>query len=446
MIYTVIDVETTGKGNKITEISIFRYNNTELLAEFTSLVNPNSYIPDYITALTGIDNAMVANAPTFDEIADDVLQITQEAIFIAHNVNFDYNVIRNEFKNIGINFTRRKLCTVRLSRTLLPGHKSYSLGKLCAALQIPIYGRHRAKGDVEATVILLHKLLQHPDADDVLETSLSKTSKEATLPSHLSQQTFENLPNKPGIYYFLNKKNKIIYVGKAKDIQKRVLGHFYAKTEKELSLCRETAHIDFELSGSEIIALLMEDSAIKRHFPVFNQASKRTVKTFAIFSYTDRKGITHLAYNDTKTTPNPLTILYSITECRAFIQQLCHKFQLCSKYCHLADAVCSDTFTHSCLGVCRDNEAITSYNVRVEQAIAHMSSSSANLVIKQKGRHSNEQAFILIDNGTYVGYGFIDQNEQISSATDVEAFLIPQKDNADIRRILRKEIDKHRVF
>lgn len=441
MIYTVIDVETTGQGNKITEISIFRYNDLTLIDEFTTLVNPNSYIPNYITALTGIDNSMVAEAPTFAEIADDILKITDDAVFIAHNVNFDYNVIRNEFKSVGVNFNRRKLCTVRLSRTLLPGHRSYSLGKLCADLNISIMNRHRAKGDVEATVILFHKLLEQPEADAVLQSSLNKSSKEATLPSNLPQEVFQNLPKQPGIYYFRNKKNKIIYVGKAKDIQKRVLGHFYAKTDKELSLCRETAHVDFELSGSETIALLMEDSAIKHHFPIFNQAAKRLVKTFSIFTYTDRKGVEHLAYNETKVTPNSLMILYSITECRAFIQKLCNEFHLCLKYCHLAE-VCggSTEFTNACQGVCHDSEEIEAYNERVYQAINHISNNSPDAVIKKKGRYEHEDAFILIDKGTYLGYGFIDKDEQIMSNSDLEPFLIPQKDNADIQRILRKEV------
>lgn len=443
MIYTVIDVETTGKGNKITEISIFRYNDSTFLDEFTTLINPNAYIPDFITALTGIDNAMVQDAPTFAEVAQDILKITEDAIFIAHNVNFDYNLIRNEFKAIGINFNRRKLCTVRLSRTLLPGHRSYSLGKICADLNINILNRHRAKGDVEATVILFHKLLEQPEAQAVLEKSLNKSSKEATLPSNLSQEVFENLPKKPGIYYFRNKKNKIIYVGKAIDIQKRVLGHFYSKTEKELTLCRETAHVDFELSGSETIALLMEDYAIKHHFPIFNQAAKRVPKTFSIFTYTDRKGIVHLAYNETKVTPNSLVILYSITECRAFIQNLCSQFQLCPKYCHLAE-VCSggEHFTHFCQGICQDSEAVESYNQRVFQAIEQISNNSQDIVIKKKGRYEYEDAFILIEKGSYLGYGFIDKSEQIMTNSDLEPFLIKQKDNSDIKRILRKEIEK----
>ena len=273
--YTIIDVETTGQGNKITEISIFKYDGAQIIDEFTSLVNPETYIPDYITALTGIDNVMVANAPTFSEIAKDILAITEETIFVAHSVNFDYNVIRNEFKDIGIDFRRKKLCTVRLSRKLIPGHKSYSLGKICNALDIDINGRHRARGDAEATVILFEKLLNTEDSETVFNDFLKKSSKEATLPPHLPSSVFNDIPNEAGIYYFKNKKGKVIYVGKAKDLKKRVLGHFYNKTEKELNLCRETADIDFELSGSELIALLMEDAAIKHHFPEYNQVLKK---------------------------------------------------------------------------------------------------------------------------------------------------------------------------
>jgi len=154
MLYTIIDVETTGKTNRITEISIFKFDGSEIIEEFTSLVNSEALIPDHITILTGITNEMVRNAPLFSEIAKDILKITEGTTFVAHNVNFDYNVINGEFKRLGIAFKRKKLCTVRLSRKLLPGHKSYSLGKLCKDLKIDILNRHRAKGDAEATVLL----------------------------------------------------------------------------------------------------------------------------------------------------------------------------------------------------------------------------------------------------------------------------------------------------
>ncbi|MBD3862331.1 exonuclease domain-containing protein [Olleya marilimosa] len=439
MIYTIIDVETSGKSNKITEISVFKYDGTKVIDEFTSLINPEVYIPDYITSLTGIDNATVADAPTFAEVANDILAITEGTTFVAHNVNFDYNVIRNEFKALGIDFNRKKLCTVRLSRKLLPGHKSYSLGKLCKSLDITIVDRHRARGDAEATVILFEMLLNQEAADKVFADFLKKSSKEATLPSHLPTSVFNKLPNSAGIYYFKNKKGEIIYIGKAKDIKKRVLSHFYSKAQKSLDLCRNTADIDFELSGSELIALLMEDAAIKQHYPEYNVVSKRTPKAYAIFNYEDRQGITHLAYNTLKATPNPIETFSNVTDCRQYLEQLCTKFALCPKFCHLQDGVvqCSHYKITTCKGVCANQESVTDYNLRVSSAIDYINNNKENVVLKQKGRHNQEEAFVLIKDNIYLGYGFIDKSEQINNPEDLETFLIPQKENFDVWKILR---------
>jgi DNA polymerase-3 subunit epsilon len=437
--YTIVDIETTGQGNKITEIAIFKYDGHKIIDEFTSLVNPESYIPDYITVLTGIDNFMVAKAPTFSEIADTVLAITEGMVFVAHSVNFDYNVIRNEFKALGIDFTRKKLCTVRLSRNLIPGHKSYSLGKICRDLDIDINGRHRARGDAEATVILFEKLLQTTGSEIVINDFLKKSSKEATLPPHLPSSVFNAIPNEAGVYYFKNKKGKVIYVGKAKDLKKRVLGHFYNKTERELHLCRETADIDFELSGSELIALLMEDAAIKKHFPEYNQAAKRILKAYAIFMFEDRNGIIHLAYNVLKGAPNPLLTFYNITDCRQFLERLCMQFELCPKYCHLQEGVtqCSHYLIKTCKGICVESESINDYNSRVQNAIKYTIEYAQDMVIKEKGRHAEEEAFVMIKNSVYAGYGFIDRSEQIISKDDLENYLIPQKDNVDVQKIIR---------
>ncbi|MEO5787443.1 exonuclease domain-containing protein [Gelidibacter sp.] len=438
--YTIIDVETTGRGNEITEISIFKHDGEKVLEEFTSLVNPNSLIPDYITALTGIDNAMVADAPIFAEIAEAVFSITEDSIFVAHNVNFDYNVIRNEFRKIDMDFRRRKLCTIRLSRVLFPGFRSYSLGKLCVSMNIDLVDRHRARGDAEATVTLFEKLLAHKNSKTVFADFLKKGSKEATLPSHLPSAIFDAIPNGPGIYYFKNKKGKIIYVGKAINLKKRVLGHFYDKKEKELDLCRETAHIDFELSGSDLVARLMEDAAIKHHFPIYNQAAKRVPKPYAVFSYEDRQGIEHLAFNTLKATPNPLQIFHSIRDCRLYLEQVCERFELCPKYCHLQENVwtCSHYKLTTCKGVCREEESVASYNERANLAINYMANSNQNRILKEKGRHLEEEAFVLIKNGLYLGYGFVEKSEQIINTDDLEAFLIPQKETTEIQGILRK--------
>ncbi|WP_046743705.1 exonuclease domain-containing protein [Kordia zhangzhouensis] len=443
-VYTIIDVETTGRTNKITEISIFKFDGETIVDEFTSLVNPKVLIPTHITALTGIDNAMVANAPTFAEIAKDICRITKDSIFVAHNVNFDYNIIRNEFKTLDIDFRRKKLCTVRLSRTLIPDLSSYSLGKLCKSLNIHISNRHRARGDAAATVILFQLLLTQENAEATFQKFLKHNSKEATLPPHLPSKIFEALPEQPGVYYFKDKKGKIIYVGKAKNIQKRVLGHFYDKSKKELDLCRETADIDYELSGSELIALLMEDAAIKEYYPQYNTASKRMPKRFAIFDYYDRRGVRHLAINDAKKTPNPFIIFYTIRDCRTYLERLCMQFELCPKYCHLQEGVteCSHFMIQSCKGVCKQEEHVDTYNTRVAEAILQSSESSQNVVIKQKGRTVNEEAFVLVKNGVYLGYGFIENDSQISHADELESYLIKQKDNIDVQRILRKELVK----
>ncbi|WP_339624258.1 exonuclease domain-containing protein [uncultured Winogradskyella sp.] len=444
MLYTIIDVETTGKTNRMTEISVFKFDGKTVVDEFTSLINPNSFIPAHITALTGINNETVANAPYFEDVAQDILNITEDTVFVAHNVNFDFNVISGEFKRLGIDFNRKKLCTVRLSRKLLSGHRSYSLGKLCKDLDINLVNRHRARGDAEATTILFELLLQQPNASDVFKDFLNKNSREATLPPNLPKATFEALPSSAGIYYFKNKKGKVIYVGKAKDIKKRVLSHFYSKTKKAQDMVRETGDIDFEISGSELVALLMEDAAIKHHFPIYNKAAKRTIQSFSIFSYEDRKGILHLASNKGRLVPNPIITFYNVREVRTFIEKLCAKYNLCPKYCHLQEAVteCSHYSIKNCKGICKDEESIEDYNNRVLEAIYDISDNKDDIIVKEKGRNINEDAFVMIKGGEYVGYGFIEKTETISHIDDLQAFLIPQKNNIDIKKILRPRLLK----
>lgn len=161
--FIIIDIETTGnnyKFSKITELAIFQHNGQEITNQYSTLINPEIDIPFYITKLTGINNQMVKNAPKFHEVAKTIVELTAGRIFVAHNAKFDYNFIKEEFARLGYHFNRKTLCTVQLSRKLLPGHQSYSLGKLCSDLGIKINGRHRASGDAFATVKLFEILLQ----------------------------------------------------------------------------------------------------------------------------------------------------------------------------------------------------------------------------------------------------------------------------------------------
>ncbi|MGJ8713784.1 MAG: exonuclease domain-containing protein [Maribacter stanieri] len=446
--YTIIDIETTGngvKGNRITEISIFKYDGHEVIDEFTSLVNPQCPIPAFITGLTGIDNDMVRNAPLLEEIIPQINAITADTIFVAHSVNFDYNVIKNEFKLLGHDFSRKKLCTVRLSRKLLPGYNSYSLGKLTAALGIPLTDRHRARGDAHATVLLFHKLLRTENSEKVFKLFLNSKSQEATLPPGLPKEEYLKLPTTPGVYYFKDQKGKIIYVGKAKNIKKRVLGHFYDKKTKEITLCAETTSLDFEETGNELIALLKESAEIKHHYPKYNSAQKRSIQQYGIFSYEDRNGIIHLAFNKIKMTPNPLAICYSPTEARQYLETLCSTFELCPKYCHLQEnvAVCSHYKIKQCIGICSDLQMINEYNDRVKDALTSLKEVQTDIFIKIKGRTADENAFVFIQENNYSGYGFVPKETPIQQPKDLETFIVRQKNTLETQRIIESYLRKN---
>ncbi len=434
--YSVVDIETTG-GDKITEISILVFDGDKVIDEFTSLVNPECTIPYYITTLTGINDSMVANAPKFYEVAKKVLAITENTIFVAHNVNFDYNIIQKEFKTLGASFQRKKLCTIRLSRKIIPGLPSYSLGKLCTSLNIPISNRHRAKGDAEATVILF-KMLIEKDTTNIINSFLKPKSREATLPPLLPKEVFDTLPEKEGVYYFRNSKNEVIYVGKANNIKQRVLSHIYDKSKKEVSMCMEIANITFTETGSELLALLLESSEIKRIYPRFNKAQRKTGESLALFTYQDRKGITHIATNKIKLVPNPIAKFYSATEARIFIEKLCEAFELCPKYCHLQSNVsnCFHYQIKQCKGICKNEERVDLYNERVLKAMQSIQYQSESFVIHEKGRNEKEKAFVLVLNGVYKGFGYLDGITKTTSLNTYMDVITSMKDTRDSKRIL----------
>ncbi|WP_319481802.1 3'-5' exonuclease [uncultured Draconibacterium sp.] len=165
--FSIIDIETTGqsyKNGKITEIAIYQHNGQEITDSFSTLINPEMDIPFFITELTGINNEMVRTAPKFYQVAKKIIEMTMGRTFVAHNASFDYKFIKEEYARLGYNYHRKTMCTVKLSRKLLPGHPSYSLGRLCADLGIEINGRHRAAGDALATARLFDILVERNDS------------------------------------------------------------------------------------------------------------------------------------------------------------------------------------------------------------------------------------------------------------------------------------------
>ncbi len=446
-LFAVIDVETTGggiNGNRLTEICIVLLRGSKVIDKFTSLINPDKEIPRHITALTGIDNDLVADAPKFYEVAKKVEEFTRDAIFVAHNVNFDYNVLRNEFKDLGFEYTRKKLCTVRLSRKLIPGLFSYSLGKLCGSINIPISNRHRAEGDTDATVILFQRLLSLDDDYSMINSFLHARSRQATLPPHIDSEQINSLPESSGIYLFKNRQHKVIYAGKARDIKKRVVSHFYDRMSKEYQLGQETYHIDYEATGSELVALLLEAECIRKYYPKFNRAQKRPGPVYQIVSYTNQRGVLQLALERTNKRRESIGTFYSRALAQEKLEFLCREFKLCPKYCSLQSNVgeCSHYSILSCEGICSGKEEVEAYNGKVAAAIASITEESSTFVIREKGRHFEEEAFVLVKEGNYQGFGFIDTETQVSRSEDYEPFLKRQTATYHTHKILSNYMRK----
>lgn len=448
MDYVVVDLETTGNalgGNRITEICAVRLRDGVAINKFTSLVDPEQLIPDFIRSLTGIDNQLVASAPLLSDIADAILEITRDAIFVAHNVAFDYNVLRNELKRIGIDFKSKKLCTVRLSRELIPDQSSYSLGRLCGNLSIPLENRHRAEGDTNATVILFKKLLALDTDGTVLFKFLNGTNKEGTFPPQLDRDQFTALPDAPGVYLFKDAAHKVIYVGKAINLRKRVLSHFYTKRSKTYLMCQEIRHIDHVETGNELVALLEEADLIRHYYPKYNSAQKQPRNAYQILFYKNRLGITQLAVGLAKSYDSTLTIHYNRAHAVEELEQLCENHKLCPRFCGLQKTTdgCSHYKLNACKGICRKEESIALYNIRVNQAIEEMRSLKDNYIIKQPGRHANELCYILVKDGDYHGYGFISNDETIENFEDFETHLDRKKATYHTNQILRAHLSKY---
>ena len=293
--FAIIDIETCGskfefRKGRITDICIIVHDGLQVVEKFSTLINPECNIGPFYTRLSGITNEMVADAPKFHEVAKKIIELTEGKIFVAHNVSFDYNFIRDEFASLGYKYRRETLCTVRLSRKLMLGRISYSLGNLCASLGIDIENRHRAEGDAVATAKLFDLLLQLKAQDPVYKNMGAENLMTRRV-DKIKEYVLKKLPEECGVYYFLDKEGNIIYIGKSLNIYNRAISHFNSHEKKSKNMLNELCNVDFVLTGSEIIALLLESEEIKKHKPKFNRRRKSEDFTHSIDWFEDKKGV-----------------------------------------------------------------------------------------------------------------------------------------------------------
>lgn len=435
MEYAIVDIETTGSfaaGNGITEIAIYIHNGQEVLFRYETLVNPQMHIPLHITALTGIDNAMVQDAPTFVEVAEQIYELLKNRIFVAHNVNFDYSFVKHHLAACGYQWQVPKLCTVRLSRKLLPGHSSYSLGRLCQQLNIRITHRHRAGGDAAATSILFSMLLEKDEG--TIQNMLKKAAKEQVLPPHLPKEDFDALPAVVGVYYFKNQKGKVIYVGKAKNIKNRVASHFSGQNPnlQRQHFLRDIYAIDFTVCGTELMALLLEATEIKRLWPENNRALKRFEPKYGIYLYEDQRGYLRLAINTHQKFQQTLHSFGNLSDAYNFLQRLINEYQLCPKLCaiqKIKGPCLHYQQDHTCLGACAGEEEPEKYNARLQTALEDLESNLPSFFLIDRGRTSEEQSCIWIEKGKFSGMGYVSHDSDIKHPDDIKTSLTPYPAN-----------------
>ncbi len=380
---------------------------------------------------------MLRSAPKFYEVAKRIVEITEDCIIVAHNAEFDYRILKTEFNRLGFDFKRKALCTVSLSQQLIPEQESYSLGKLARALGIPMSDRHRANGDALATVQLFKILLNKDSYKSIVQSSI-KTDQKEKLPSNL-KYIIEDLPSEIGVYYIHNSDGDIIYIGKSSNIKKRINQHFTGTNSKSKKIQLQVAKVTYELTGSELIALLKESEEIKRNKPILNHALKRAVFSHGIYSSVNEHGYIELKINNVNKKEQPITTFANYYSSKQFMNRIVEQYELCLKLTGLSNATngCFNYDVKLCHGACLNIEASEIYNQRVKDMIARYSYNLQNMAIIDRGRTFDERSVILIKNGVYKGIGYINLNYQINKLEVLETIITPMLNNRDTQHIIQ---------
>ncbi len=442
--YAIVDIETTGghaSASGITDIAIILHNGQKVYHKFESLINPKQPIPVYIQALTGINNDMVKEAPAFTEVAAKIYALLQDKIFVAHNVNFDYSFIKYHLAAAGFDLQCKKLCTVRLSRKIIPGYPSYSLGKLCHYLGIENDSRHRAMGDAFATSTLFSKLLKE-DKENHIQLSLKQKSKEQVLPPNLPCEIVNDLPENTGVYYFHDKKGKVIYVGKAKNIKNRILSHFTGNNsnKQRQNFLREVYNISWQVCGTELMSLILEATEIKKLWPTYNRSLKRFDHAYALYKYEDQNGYLRLLIGKKKKYNQAVHTFGLMLEGYELLRKLVLEFNLCPKLCFIQNnkEVCLGSINNHCKGACLGNETYTEYNLRVYKAIEHLQIIMPSFLIYDEGRNFDERSFILIEKGQFYGMGYSGEAFDITNLNVLKEALVLYPESDYIKNLIYK--------
>ncbi len=387
---------------------------------------------------------MLRSAPKFFEVAKRIVEITKDCVLVAHNAKFDYRILSLEFERLGFKFERKNLCTVELSKQLIPDLPSYSLGKLVRALGIPMSDRHRASGDAMATTKLFELLLNKDLDKQIVKASIRMEPKRQLEPKLIA--IINSLSSVTGVYYMHNEAGDIIYIGKSKNIKSRINQHFAGQNSKSKKIQLEVSAVIYEETGSELLALLKESAEIKHHKPKFNRALRRTIFTHGLFSFKDENGYINLKIQKIKGNQKPITTFANIQSGKSFMNKIVEKHGLCQKLCGLYKTK-SSCFGHTikeCEGACIGQELVGDYNAKVNKIIKYYGFKAKSFLLIDKGRNLDERSAVWVEKGVLRGFAYFNLNSQISNIDVLSSLITPLEHNKDAQHILQSYMRRHK--
>lgn len=380
--YVFVDIETnggTGERGRVIEVAAIKVQSGVIIDEYQSLINPGTSIPYWITNLTGITNSDVEPAPYFSDIADQLFSFIGDAIFVAHNVLFDYSFLKREFKAIGYSFTPKLYCTVKMSRALYPEHKGHSLQKIIERHKLSPKSRHRAYDDARMMYEYMQIAIQQKGVDAFLN-NVALQLKTKTLPPNVEESVILTLPETAGIYIFEDDTGMPIYVGKSVNIRARVRSHFTNATTvaKEMKMSLGSHNISYVQTETEVEALLLESAKVKELQPLYNRQLRRKKTQHVVVKYQDSEYLTFAVESHDLSMYSDLQKIYGVfstkQQAKAALESVVRTYQLCPKLMGLekTKGACFRYQLGLCKGACSGKESADSYNKRAEFALERM--------------------------------------------------------------------------
>ena len=401
--FAIVDIETTGgapKNSGITELGIVQWSLGGEAVAYQKLVKPKYSIPFNIEKLTGISNEMIADAPPFDVVAPEVLELLEGRIFVAHNVHFDFGFIRYAFEQLNQKFNPSLLCTRRYAKALFPELKSYSLANLTRYFNYVNPNPHRALADAEAAAFILQKCLERDEDRTVLKHLLKKKSASYFLPVYITREEIDELPDEPGVYTFKDKHNQPVYIGKAKNLKKRVLSHFTGSDDsyKDQRFKREIRSLSHLETATVEMAGIVEDSLIKKHWPKFNRAQKEPVFLYRIVHYLGRDSAMRLTIQKRKRSEDAIATFYSNSSAKQWLQLKVDEYQLNPIYCD------APIFANS--GI-----TVEAHNAQCLKLIKDTKEQESNYLLLVQG--NTKKGVLHVEKGRVIGYSIYGVQEQL---------------------------------